>query len=100
MSESKESQEPSAVGSNLSARLGAVYYPKAFLYLTHMEAACVECNLAKPVGVILADEDFDEFRKWAVRFISVEKCMLESGNLVLWSGMEVRRQHPLFPPDE
>ncbi len=75
-------------------------FPKAFLYLTHLEAAADSCNLAKPVGVILADDDFDEFRKWAVHFLSMEKCMLESGNLVIWSGMELRRQHPLFPPED
>ena len=75
-------------------------YPKALLYLTHLEAAAASCNLTKPVGVILTDDDFDEFRKWAVQFLSVKDCMSESGNLVIWSGMELRRQHPLFPPED
>jgi hypothetical protein len=93
-------QDETQPGSESSARLGAVFYPKAAMYLSNLESACLTNNLAKPVGVILADNEFDEFRKWAVQFLSPDKCMLESGNLVLWSGMELRRQHPLFPPDE
>jgi len=74
--------------------------PSVLLYLTLLEDLCRKNNLPTPLGLVLADGVFDEFRKWAVHYLNAEHCMLESGNLVVWNGMELRRQHPIYPPKD
>ena len=75
-------------------------YPKAFNYITHMRAVCGSANLTMPVGIIIDDDDFDDFKAWAIPFIGAVGCMLKSGNLVIWDGMELHRQHPIYPPED
>ena len=75
-------------------------YPKAFDYVIHLHDVCWSANLAMPVGLIIDNDDFDDFRAWAIPFIGPVGCMLKSGNLIIWDGMELHRQHPIYPPED
>ena len=72
-------------------------YPKAHNYLAHLDAALRSCNCPRPVGIVLSNEDYDEFYKWALQFCPY---VCDSGNTFSYDGLEIRRQLPAYPPSE